>query len=92
LACAEPRATESVRTSLHTPGDAAFDSGAALPWTLRISLAVESADNRRPLTANDSYGQPWECAPHAAAPRGDATWNGFSGFVWRVRPVPVLGT
>jgi hypothetical protein len=44
------------------------------------------------MTANDSYGTPWECASHAAALKGDATWNGFSGFVWLVRLVPVPGT
>jgi hypothetical protein len=52
---------------------------------------VESARNRRRMTANDSYAQPWECV-YAAAPRGDATWSDFSGFVSLVRLVPALAT
>jgi hypothetical protein len=43
---------------------------------------VESADNRRPVTANDSYGQPWECVHprRGASEKGDTAWNVSSGF------------
>ena len=73
---------------------------AAIMWRLHIDTSGTGAPHspRRwrwsppvtavSTTANDSYGQPWERI-HAAAPRGDATWNDSSGFVSLAQPAPV---
>ena len=41
------------------------------------------------MTANDSYGQPWECVlPRRGLKKGEAAWNGSSGFASRELPAP----
>jgi hypothetical protein len=47
------------------------------------------------LTANDSCGLPWECAPqprHLTFSKGDATWNGCCGSAWRAPPARARAT
>jgi hypothetical protein len=53
-------------------------------------LAVESAENRRLPTANDSYGQPWECMHprRGASKKGDTAWNDCSGSASQAPPAP----
>jgi hypothetical protein len=54
----------------------------ALPLLQRDPLARTRAD----MNVTLGYG-----APHAAAPRGDATWKDSSGFVWQARRAPAPG-
>ena len=73
--------------------DDPFLTGPGERATLAYSLAAESASNRRRMTANDSYGQPWECVlPRRGLKKGDAAWNGSSGFASREQPAPAPAT
>jgi hypothetical protein len=76
----------------------AFKDNDAAPLTpphMAVRLRTNDAGgvrqfNRPQATANDFYGQPWECSfwPRGSLRNGDTAWDDSSGFASRELPGP----